>query len=110
MAINAANDHIRIENRRIELLMGNIGLFENYQSGPHDTALTEEQMALVAKALCSLPEKCREVLYLSRVEGLTHSEIAERLCVSRSLVEKYAVRAILHCRTSLQTSDARSNC
>ncbi|SEQ34292.1 RNA polymerase sigma-70 factor, ECF subfamily/transmembrane sensor [Pseudomonas cuatrocienegasensis] len=106
MAINAANDHVRVENRRVELLMGNIGLFENYGSCPQDSALTDEQIKLVSNAMLELPKKCRDVLYLSRVEGLTHAEIAERLGVSRSMVEKYAVRAIIHCRHCLQSQDA----
>jgi DNA-directed RNA polymerase specialized sigma24 family protein len=32
---------------------------------------------------------------------MTHAEIATRLGVSVSLVEKYMVRALLHCRTRL---------
>lgn len=38
---------------------------------------------------------------MSRVEGMTHAQIAEKLGVSRSLVEKYAVKAVLHCREVL---------
>ena len=38
---------------------------------------------------------------MSRMEGKTHAEIAAELGVSKSLVEKYAVRALLHCRARL---------
>jgi DNA-directed RNA polymerase specialized sigma24 family protein len=41
------------------------------------------------------------MLFLSRVEGFTHAEIAEQMGVSQSLVEKYLIKAILHCRAQL---------
>ncbi|MGQ0621084.1 MAG: RNA polymerase sigma factor [Panacagrimonas sp.] len=101
MAVNASIDHLRIEGRRAELLAGAIDLFDQPERTPEETALAEDQLRGVDAALSELPSRCREILFLSRVEGLTHTEIAQQLGVSRSLVEKYVVKALLHCRARL---------
>jgi RNA polymerase sigma factor (sigma-70 family) len=101
MAGNLVTDHVRVEGRRAELLAGNVVLFEGICDGPEHDALTRDQMRLVEDALSELPPRCKDVLYMSRMEGKTHAEIAAELGVSKSLVEKYAVRALLHCRARL---------
>lgn len=101
MATNAAIDHLRVEGNRVQLLAGALCLFEGHVVDPETQAQAHEQLQAIEVALADLPPKCRDVLYLSRLEGLTHAEIAARLGVSRSLVEKYAVRALLHCRARL---------
>jgi RNA polymerase sigma-70 factor (ECF subfamily) len=45
-------------------------------------------------ALQRLPERSRQVFYLSRFEGLTQREIAVRLRLSRTSVEKHMRRAL----------------
>lgn len=102
MATNAALDYQRTEGRRSELLAGTEDLFDGVEASPEDLALSRDEVARLEDALRGLPAKCRDVLYLSRVEGLTHAEIAARLGVSKSLVDKYAVRALLHCREKLR--------
>jgi RNA polymerase sigma factor (sigma-70 family) len=101
IAINAATDHQRVEGRRSELLTGMPEPGEGRALDPQHQVLMDETIAQVETALAELPSKCRDVLWLSRVEGMTHAEIANTLGVSKSLVEKYIVRAILHCRTRL---------
>jgi RNA polymerase sigma factor (sigma-70 family) len=103
MAINAATDHVRVEGRRTELLAGALSLFEDHPATPEDVMVAGDQLRSIESALQELPDKCRDVLYLSHVEGLTHAEIAERLGVSRSLVEKYSVRALMHCKAHLSS-------
>jgi RNA polymerase sigma factor (sigma-70 family) len=102
MAVNAAVDHQRTEGRRSELLAGAAELFEGVEASPEDLAVSRGEIALLQEALRELPPKCWEVLYMSRVEGMTHTEIAKALGVSKSLVDKYAVRALLHCRQKLK--------
>ena len=101
MAVNAAIDHLRVEHRRVELLAGVVDLFDAPDRSPEDEVLTEDRIGVVGLALDELPAKCREMLFLSRVQGLTHAEIAERMGVSKVLVEKYVARALLHCRARL---------
>ncbi|WP_129776444.1 RNA polymerase sigma factor [Peristeroidobacter soli] len=101
MATNAAIDHLRVEGNRLQLLAGAIVLFDGHVVDPETQALMQERFQSIDSALSDLPPRCRDVLYLSRIEGLTHTEIADKLGVSRSLVEKYAVRAFLHCKRKL---------
>jgi RNA polymerase sigma-70 factor (ECF subfamily) len=102
IAINASTDYVRAEKRRMKLLEGAATLFEGYSNDPEESCHFNENVKKIEEALNNLPSKCREILYLSRVEGMTHAEIAERLGVSRSLVEKYTVRTLLHCKQALK--------
>ncbi|MEX5593816.1 RNA polymerase sigma factor [Pseudomonas orientalis] len=102
IAINASTDALRSERRRLKLLEGAATLFMGYSSSPENDCKNAQIITLLGQALNELPPKCRDILYLSRIEGMTHSEIAIKLNVSRSLVEKYTVRAILHCREFLK--------
>ncbi|MBJ7556581.1 RNA polymerase sigma factor [Marinomonas spartinae] len=98
IALNASIDHVRTEQRRAQLLKGTFELFENHMYSPEDNLHYRQKINQIDDALASLPGKSREILYMSRVEGMTHNEIAEKLGVSRSLVEKYVVKAVLLCR------------
>jgi RNA polymerase sigma factor (sigma-70 family) len=50
------------------------------------------------ESIAALPEKCREVFYLSRFESLSNKKIAERLNISHKTVESQITKAlkILH--------------
>ncbi|MGV3768640.1 MAG: RNA polymerase sigma factor [Sphingobium phenoxybenzoativorans] len=55
-----------------------------------------EQIALVAAALEELPERTRDVFVLRRFEELSYAEIAHRLDISVSAVEKHVAKAMRH--------------
>lgn len=57
-----------------------------------------ESFGLYCEAVAALPEKCRQVFLLRKVHGLSHKEIAERMSLSVSSVEKYLRRGILESR------------
>jgi RNA polymerase sigma-70 factor (ECF subfamily) len=48
-----------------------------------------EELKLLARALDLLPRKCREVMWLRRVEGLSQKQVAERLGVGEKTVEQH---------------------
>ena len=104
MARNLATDHQRVERRRTEILAGAVTLFEGVHASPEEESLVREEMNIVDAALDELPKHCRDVLYMSRLLGMSHGEIAAELGVSKSLVEKYVVRAMHHCREKLSAS------
>lgn len=104
MAVNASLNHLRLEGRRAELLAGISDLYDAGERTPEDAVLTTDALRVLDAALQGLPDKCREMLFLSRVEGMTHAEIAAHMGVSRSLVEKYLVKIMLHCRARLPAS------
>jgi RNA polymerase sigma factor (sigma-70 family) len=47
-----------------------------------------QELKLLARALDLLPPRCRKVMWLRRVEGLSQREVAERLGVSVKAVEQ----------------------
>ena len=48
-----------------------------------------------------LPEKCREVFVLSKIEGLKNREIAEKLNISEKTVERHMSIALSKLREEL---------
>ncbi|ROM90947.1 RNA polymerase subunit sigma [Pseudomonas brassicacearum] len=65
-----------------------------------------QRLELLQQALAELAPLCRESFLLRKLEGLSHAEIAERLGISRSLVEKHIVNAMKHCRVRMRQWDA----
>lgn len=54
----------------------------------------EELSRLILEAVCSLPERCREVFRKSREENLTNSEIAGEMQISVKTVEAQITKAL----------------
>ena len=49
-----------------------------------------------------LPEKRQQVFRMSRLDGLTHEQIAERLGMHKDTVAQYIVKAVAFLRSYLQ--------
>lgn len=56
---------------------------------------------LYEKSVAQLPERCREVFLLSRMENLSLKEISERLAISPKTVENQITKALKHLRKAL---------
>lgn len=65
-----------------------------------------ELLGLYCEAVASLSDKCREVFLLRKLHGLSHKEIAARMCLSVSSVEKYLRQGILACDTYISRREA----
>ena len=63
---------------------------------------TAQLVADLRMALEELPLKCQQVFLWNKLEGYTQAEIAEKLGLSPSMVEKYMKRALLHIQKKLQ--------
>jgi RNA polymerase sigma factor (sigma-70 family) len=66
------------------------------QSPDEIVNLTQEQ-DLLARVIASLPEKCREVLMLRKIHGLSQKEIARRLGIAEHTVEKHISHGVRLC-------------
>ena len=69
---------------------------------PERILLGREAYDLMVRSLQELPERARTVFILNRFEDLTGVEIARRLGVAVSTVEKDMMRAIAHLRARLR--------
>ena len=67
--------------------------------------IARQQLAIVGKALAELSAKQRAAVVMHRFDRISHSEIAERLNISISMVEKHIRRALAHCRARLNEAE-----
>jgi len=95
IAVNVATDHVRVQGRRAELLREANALLWDQEDeiSPERQILAKDELARIGAALSCLPERTRRVFYLNRFEGVTQSEIARRLGISRTSIEKHMRRA-----------------
>ncbi|MCE2461887.1 MAG: sigma-70 family RNA polymerase sigma factor [Pseudomonadales bacterium] len=101
-ATNVWRDHLRkkethAEEGHEEYTEGR--LFEDH--GPDDEVVGIQSVAAVLTALDQLPDRTRQVFVLCRVEGIRQKNVAKRLGVSVSAVEKHMIRAIAHLASRL---------
>jgi RNA polymerase sigma-70 factor (ECF subfamily) len=68
------------------------------QRGIEQQASRQEQMRMLLRVVSGLPPKCREVFVLRMIEGLSQFEIAERLGISVSTVEKHLAKGLRQCK------------
>jgi RNA polymerase sigma-70 factor (ECF subfamily) len=98
---NRSLNHLRhraIEKRsEPQLIEGTAG------SVPTDAATREAEIEIALQAaIAELPERCRQVFELSRVEGLKYAEIATRLGISVKTVEVQMGKALRVLRERLK--------
>jgi RNA polymerase sigma-70 factor (ECF subfamily) len=63
--------------------------------------LAREEAALLASAISNLPDGARRAFELHKIEGASHAEVAVRLGISRSGVEKHMAVAMKHIKRVL---------
>ncbi|MEM9719676.1 MAG: RNA polymerase sigma-70 factor [Bacteroidota bacterium] len=60
-----------------------------------ETQLSDKELGnLIQETIDGLPEKCKLVFQLCRVEGLSHKEIAEKLGISTKTIENQMTKAL----------------
>jgi RNA polymerase sigma factor (sigma-70 family) len=77
--------------------------------GVAQQVMARQELRMLEQAIAELPEGCRAVLLLRKVELLSHREIAERLGIAVSTVEKQHARALRLLRAALPAESMRSN-
>lgn len=72
------------------------GVMEEGPSVPEAISKRQE-VRLLAEAMHSLPARCREVMFLRKIEGLSQREIADRLNIAEATVEAQVRRGMAKC-------------
>lgn len=75
--------------------------------GVPQQVMARQELALLEQAVAELPAGCRAVLLLRKVELLSHREIADRLGIAVSTVEKQHARALRLLRAALPAETFR---
>lgn len=98
VANNLATDHLRGTARR-----GGPPVHLDFaEQMPDETPSPEHKLGdkqdldLVRTALMDLPVLTRQIVVLHRVQGMTYKQVAERLAISESSVQKHLAKAIRH--------------
>jgi RNA polymerase sigma-70 factor (ECF subfamily) len=103
IALNIAHDRKRAESRR--LTADEVDAVLDIPDDLPDAARVIEsrsEVELLRRAIAQLPERRRNVLLMSRVEGLPHREIAKRLGVTVRTIETDLKQALEHCAQRLR--------
>lgn len=66
----------------------------------------KQELALLAEAIQSLPPRCREVVLLRKIKGLSQREIAKTLGIAEHTVEALAVKGARRCADFLRARGA----
>lgn len=85
-----------IENRELQLKLYSLEAFDNDRLSDADI---EE---ILNNAINRLPERCREIFIMSRLQNLRYKEIAEKLNVSPNTVENQIVIALRKLKEDLK--------
>lgn len=98
IAANLLRDRARRESTRSGAMRELSYRTENSieEISPERVLIAKERVEIVQRALLELPERTRLVFVLHRFEGIKYSEIALRLGISVSSVEKVMMDALRH--------------
>ncbi len=103
LARNLALDHATADRRRAEVLAeaAELLLFSAEAVPEERSHIARDQLHHIAMTIAGLPERTQQIFALSRLEGLSQRDVADRLGISRPTVEKhlrYAFDAIMALR------------
>ncbi len=68
--------------------------------------LDRQRVNLFKRALETLSPRCREIFLLHRLHQCTYAQIARRVGISESAVEKHIMRALSQCRNAMLRHDS----
>jgi RNA polymerase sigma-70 factor (ECF subfamily) len=106
VAANAARDRL-VRDRRRNVVIDGGPLPDSAACSRPDAeaeAMARDRLRILAAAVDDLPPRCREVFLMSRLDGFGNAEIAALLGISRNMVEKHIIKAMLHCRRCLDAT------
>ena len=91
---------LKVESRYVEILK--LVYIDNSDFSSYESIFTRELSDNIARAISTIPPKCKRVFELSRMEGLKYSEIARLLNISVKTVEAQMSKALNILRLELK--------
>lgn len=99
IAANLATDHERRNAVRARYIDQDDALpdwvAESDHTQPDRILASRQRLDQLSGLVDKLPPKCRTVFIMRKIDDLSHAEIAERLGISRNMVEKHLRNALL---------------
>jgi RNA polymerase sigma-70 factor (ECF subfamily) len=111
-ARNAALDFFR--RRRVVAIDGIaeidcLPVFED-RPGLPETVCRDQELQLLAEAIQALPARCRQVITLRKIHGLSHREIATQLGMAENTVNAQTALGVLRLRDYLRARGVTKDC
>lgn len=73
--------------------------------GPEREIEGKQRLGIISKALWNMPKKRRQLLLMSRFDGLSYAEIARQVGLSETVVRKHISNALADCQKALQAQN-----
>lgn len=104
VARNLALDVIRHERALRIVELGSLANLPVLEEGPtaSDILSRKEKARLLGQALASLPTRCREIVFLHKIKGLSQRAVAERLGLSEKTVANQIGLGVARCEAFLR--------
>ena len=111
MARNLLRDHWRRQQVRQSVHADQVEREDEPLSDERDDPMLAahrlQRLEQLKTVLAELSPRRREALILHRFEGLSQAQIAQRMGISVSMVEKHIAFALLHCKQHLQRDSGK---
>ena len=102
MADNLATDHIRArQSLERRFLTGDDADSTDERPSPERIVDYRQRLGRLEQAVAELPPRQRQVFLMHKFDGMSHSEIADELGITKSAVEKLIMKALAHLRERL---------
>jgi RNA polymerase sigma factor (sigma-70 family) len=75
---------------------------------PERRVAGEQTLSRLQNLIEAMPAKCRQSFVWHQIQGIDAATIARRLGITESMVRKYVVRALLHCRERMDLEELES--
>lgn len=102
IADNLAKDYFRAAKAQSRYLR-HPEIFDAVDESPNQERVADyrQRLNLLKNTIETLPPRQKQVFLMHKFDDLSHAEIAQRLGITRSAVEKLIMKALAHCREHL---------
>ncbi len=102
LALGELRTRRRAQTDKIEDFGGDGVIIDERQALAEEQLDANKKLGALAMAVALLPPQCRRVFLMARVDGLRHKQIASRLNITVSNVEKLVAKGLLKCSRYLR--------
>jgi RNA polymerase sigma-70 factor (ECF subfamily) len=93
--------HNQVQNRYEQAVVDNDAEIVE-ALGPEREVEGKQRLGIISRALWGMPKKRRQLLMMSRFDGLSYAEIARQVGLSETVVRKHVSNALADCHKALQ--------
>ena len=93
--------HNQVQNRYEQAVSDNDAEIVEARS-PEREVEGKQHLGIISRALWGMPKKRRQLLLMSRFDGLSYAEIARQVGLSETIVRKHVANALADCHKALQ--------